>query len=105
MKARAYSFDDACQFIIKLGTAAHGYGSNATRLEWFLARLTTALGFQGIFRSTPNEIIFAFQAEADQPQRIHAAVHPDVRRGPHHCRRLTGGKLHYYAKSHPVICI
>ena len=34
------AFDEACAFIIKLGEAAHGYGSNAGRLEVYLSRLT-----------------------------------------------------------------
>jgi CubicO group peptidase (beta-lactamase class C family) len=36
------SFEDACRFIIKVGTAAHNYGSTATRLESFLANLAFA---------------------------------------------------------------
>ena len=27
------AFDDACRFLIKLGEAAHAYGSTAARLE------------------------------------------------------------------------
>ena len=69
MKAKEHSFDEACRFIIKVGTAAHGYGSNAARLEWFLSRLTEALGFHGVFRSTPTEVVFAFQEDEAQPQR------------------------------------
>ena len=76
MKAHDHSFDEACRFIIKLGTAAHGYGSNAARLEGFLSRLTTALGFHGVFRSTPTDIVFAFQADEDQPQRTHLVALP-----------------------------
>jgi hypothetical protein len=34
-------FEDACRFIIKVGTAAHNYGATATRLESFLAGLAT----------------------------------------------------------------
>ena len=60
------AFDEACDFIIKLGEAAHGYGSNAGRLEVYLSRLTAALGFQGVFRSTPTEIVFAFQENENQ---------------------------------------
>lgn len=76
MKAKEYNFDEACRFIIRLGTAAHGYGSNAARLEMFLSRLTTALGFHGVFRSTPTEIVFAFQEDEDQPQRTHLVALP-----------------------------
>ena len=70
------AFDEACRFIIKLGEAAHGYGSTAERLEVFLSRLTTAFGCRGVFRSTPTEIVFAFQEDDDHPQRTHLATLP-----------------------------
>ena len=70
------AFDDACDFIIKLGEAAHGYGSNAGRLEVYLSRLTAALGFQGVFRSTPTEIVFAFRENENQAQRMHLSAMP-----------------------------
>ncbi len=70
------NFDDTCEFIIKIGIAAHGYGSSAGRLESFLSRLTTALGFHGVFRSTPTEIVFAFQEDEKQPQRTHLVALP-----------------------------
>lgn len=76
MNSKERSFDDACRFIIKLGVAAHGYGSNAARLEMFLSRVTTALGFHGVFRSTPTEIVFAFAVEEGQPQRTHLVATP-----------------------------
>ena len=63
-------------FIIKLGEAAHGYGSNAGRLEVYLSRLTAALGFQGVFRSTPTEIVFAFRENENQAQRMHLSAMP-----------------------------
>ena len=69
-------FDDACRFVIKLGTAAHGYGSNTARLEAFLSRVTKALGFRGAFRSTPNDIWFAFQEHEDGWQRTHLTTMP-----------------------------
>lgn len=59
------AFDDACRFIIRLGTMAHGYGPNAIRLESYLSRLTRALGYRGVFRSTPTEMTFAFSYEGD----------------------------------------
>ena len=37
------AFDEACDFIIKLGEAAHGYGSTAARLEVYLTRMTGRL--------------------------------------------------------------
>jgi uncharacterized membrane protein YjjP (DUF1212 family) len=76
VKAKEYNFDEVCRFIIRLGTAAHGYGSNAARLEMFLSRLTTALGFHGVFRSTPTEIVFAFEESEGQPQRTHLVALP-----------------------------
>ena len=76
MNPKQHDFDEACRFIVKLGTAAHGYGSNAARLELFLSRLTTALGFHGVFRSTPTEIVFAFQQDEAGPQRTHLVARP-----------------------------
>ena len=70
------SFDDACRLVISIGEAAHGYGSGAARLEAFLSRLTTAFGFSGVFRSTPTEMVFAFQEDDDHPQRVHLAALP-----------------------------
>ncbi len=49
-----YDFDEACRFVIKLGMAAHRYGSNSARLEAFLLRARKALGFRSAFRSRPN---------------------------------------------------
>jgi hypothetical protein len=37
------NFDVACDFIIKLGEAAHGYGSTDARLEVYLTRMTGRL--------------------------------------------------------------
>jgi uncharacterized membrane protein YjjP (DUF1212 family) len=70
------AFDEACKFIVKLGKAAHGYGPNAIRLESYLSRLTTALGYRGFFRSTPTEMTFAFSREGDPWQRTHLATMP-----------------------------
>ncbi len=70
------AFDDACRFIIKLGTLAHGYGPNAIRLESFLSRVTRALGYLGVFRSTPTEMYFAFSKKGAPWQRTHLASMP-----------------------------
>jgi len=70
------SFDEAFRFIIKLGTAAHGYGSTATRLEAFLKRLTKRLGYEGVFQSRPTEIVFAIREDESKPQQIHVASMP-----------------------------
>lgn len=69
-------FDNACRFIIKLGTMVHGYGPNAIRLESYLSRLTTALGYRGMFRSTPTEMYFAFSREGNPWQRTHSVTMP-----------------------------
>ena len=45
------AFNDTCNFIVKLGTTAHGYGVSSTRLESYLARVTAALGLQGGFKT------------------------------------------------------
>ena len=37
--------DEVSRFIIKLGKMVHGYGPNAIRLESYLSRVTTALGY------------------------------------------------------------
>lgn len=70
------AYTDACRFIIKLGTLVHGYGPNAIRLECYLSRLTAALGFRGVFRSTPTELNFAFSREGDSWQRTHIVNMP-----------------------------
>ena len=69
-------FDQACRFIIKLGTMAHGYGPNAIRLESYLSRLTSALGYHGVFRSTPTEMVFTLSEKEGAWQRIHIATMP-----------------------------
>lgn len=70
------SFDEVCRFLIKLGVAAHAYGSTAARLEVFLSRVTKALGFSGAFRVTPTEMTFAFQEDETQAQRMHLTALP-----------------------------
>lgn len=69
-------FDDICRFIIKLGKAAHGYGSPAIRLESYLTRLTQTFGLVGEFHSTPNDMTFAFQKSEDDWQRLHISSAP-----------------------------
>jgi uncharacterized membrane protein YjjP (DUF1212 family) len=69
-------FDEACRFIIKLGTMAHGYGPNAVRLESYLSRLTSALGYHGVFRSTPTEMVYTLSEKEGEWQRHHIATMP-----------------------------
>ncbi|KOE77882.1 threonine/serine ThrE exporter family protein [Vibrio aestuarianus] len=64
------SFEDAWQFIVKVGIAAHKYGSTATRIESFLTFLSNNLGYSGVFRSTPSEITFALRESKKSLQRI-----------------------------------
>jgi uncharacterized membrane protein YjjP (DUF1212 family) len=70
------SFNEACCFIIKLGTAVHVYGPSAARLETYLNRVTEALGYDGVFRSSPSEITFAFSKREEWWQRTHIAPVP-----------------------------
>ena len=67
-------FDEACSFIIKLGEKIHGYGPNAARLEYYLKRLTNIFGYEGIFRSTPDQIIFSFSKDGSDWQKIHISA-------------------------------
>lgn len=62
--------DAVFRFMVKLGVAAHDYGSSSPRVEVFLTRLAEALGYQGAFFSTPTQMIFAINPEG-QPQRQH----------------------------------
>jgi uncharacterized membrane protein YjjP (DUF1212 family) len=71
-------FDEVSRFIIKLGKMVHGYGPNAIRLESYLSRVTTALGYRGVFRSTPTELYLAFSKDGDPWQRTHLATMPGI---------------------------
>lgn len=69
-------FEDAFQFIVKLGTSTHAYGSTATRLEYYLSQVSSSLGFHGEFRSGPTEIYFALSREGSLWQRTHLVTMP-----------------------------
>lgn len=56
------SFEEAWRFIVKIGLAAHRYGSTASRLESFLEGLSKKFGYEGVFRSTPSDIVSAVRA-------------------------------------------
>ncbi len=73
-------FEEAWRFIVKVGIAAHKYGSTATRLESFLVGLSERFGYSGVFRSVPSEIMFAMRENPDSPQRVEviATPAPDV---------------------------
>ncbi|QJF50246.1 threonine/serine ThrE exporter family protein [Roseobacter ponti] len=70
------NFEDGCQFIIKLGIAAHGYGPSTSRLETFLTRAADALGISGVYFSTPSSIEFAFSKEGQVWQKTHVVRLP-----------------------------
>ena len=70
------SFEEAWQFIVKVGLAAHRYGSTAGRLEMFLVGLSKEFGHVGAFRSTPSEIVFGLREKADSPQRLELVKTP-----------------------------
>lgn len=67
------SFDDASALIIRVGVIAHGYGSSTVQLETYLSRLLAALGYQGVIRTGPTELLFAIQEEGSPWQRLHLA--------------------------------
>ena len=70
------SFEEAWQFIVKVGLAAHRYGSTAAHLESFLVGLSKEFGYVGAFRSTPSEIVFGLREKADSPQRLELVKTP-----------------------------
>jgi uncharacterized membrane protein YjjP (DUF1212 family) len=70
------SFDDAWQFILKVGVAAHKYGSTSARLESFLTSLSHNMGYQGEFKSTPVKIKFAMSETPDSQKRVEVIATP-----------------------------
>ena len=70
------SFEDAWRFIVKVGLAAHRYGSTAGRLESFLVGLSKKFGYEGVFKSTPSDIVFAVRESPDSPQRVEFIATP-----------------------------
>jgi uncharacterized membrane protein YjjP (DUF1212 family) len=69
-------FEDAWKFIVKVGLAAHRYGSTAGRLEGFLTDLSAKFGYEGAFRSTPSDIVFALRETPASPQRLELIATP-----------------------------
>ncbi len=69
-------FDDAWRFILKVGVAAHKYGSTANRLESFLTSLAKEFGYQGEFKSTPVEIRFGLRETPDSQERVEVMATP-----------------------------
>jgi len=70
------SFDDAWRFILKVGLAAHKYGSTSGRLESFLTSLAMSFGYQGEFKSTPVEIRFGLRETPDSQERVEVMATP-----------------------------
>lgn len=71
---RTVKYSVARRFIIKLGIVAHGYGPSAARLEQYLTQVIEALGYNGTFRSTRSEIIYAFWKDDKMDQTMHMAA-------------------------------
>jgi uncharacterized membrane protein YjjP (DUF1212 family) len=73
-------FGEAWQFILKVGLAAHNYGSTSARLESFLVDLSKSFGYEGVFRSNPSEIIFGLRETPESHQRMEviATSAPDL---------------------------
>lgn len=69
-------FEEAWRFVIKFGLAAHKYGSTSTRLESDLVGLSKKFGYQGVFRSTPSDVIFALWEDPNLPQRVEVITTP-----------------------------
>jgi len=69
-------FETICRFVVKLGTMVHGYGPQAQRLESYLSRITRALGYSGVFHSTPTSLAFAFKRSDELWHRIHFVSMP-----------------------------
>ncbi|MDR9827216.1 threonine/serine exporter family protein [Vibrio sp. FNV 38] len=63
-------FNQDWDFIVKVGKAAHQYGSTSTRLERYLVFVANHLGYCGRFKVTPNTIIFSLQKDSNHQPRI-----------------------------------
>jgi uncharacterized membrane protein YjjP (DUF1212 family) len=69
-------FEATCRFVIELGKMAHGYGPQTQRLESYLSRITKALGYEGIFLSTPSYVSFSFRRKDELWHRSHIVPMP-----------------------------
>jgi uncharacterized membrane protein YjjP (DUF1212 family) len=69
--ANGGAFADRCQLVVKLATAAHGYGVSSYRLNSYLTRVTHALGLEGEFLVTPEYINFIFSRAGETRQYFH----------------------------------
>ena len=50
--------------------------STAGRLEFFLLGLSNKFGYEGVFRSTPSEVVFGLREGPDSPQRLELVATP-----------------------------
>ena len=75
-KGPKVSFDEAWYFIIKVGVAAHKYGSSSSRLESLLSSIAKGFGYQGEFKSAPLETSFALSETPDSQKRIEVMATP-----------------------------
>lgn len=69
--SRPDDLDDARRFVVEVGKSAHQYGSSSGRIETYLTYLSSTLGWEGTFRSTPSEILYTFRRDDESPQRIY----------------------------------
>jgi uncharacterized membrane protein YjjP (DUF1212 family) len=61
---------------MKVGLAAHKYGSTAARLQMFLIGLSKTLGYQAVLSATPSNLVFALREGPDLPQRVEIVATP-----------------------------
>ena len=65
--------DDACSLVFGVRLAAHGYGSSAVQVATYLSRLLSVLGYRGVIRTGPTELLFAIDDEGGRWQRLYLA--------------------------------
>lgn len=71
-------FDQACQFIIELGTLGHRYGLPSYYLEYYLARFVKQLGCSGYVMATPKWLNFVLWRSGDKEQYHYFVPLPEV---------------------------
>jgi len=69
-------FEDAWNFIMKVGLAAHKYGSTSGRLEFLLKGFAQDFGYIGKFKSTPIEIKFGLREASEVQKREEVIATP-----------------------------
>ncbi|MGB5214961.1 MAG: threonine/serine exporter family protein [Anderseniella sp.] len=71
-----FSFDDAGDFIVALGKAAHSYGVSSVRLEAYLSQIAQALSLNGMFIVTPDFMNVILWTDDDPTQHSRAMKMP-----------------------------